>query len=842
MMTSESTATMQNEEPLSIDALADTLALSFDSLTPEEQGALGLIWAALHVANGVNDRNYTRPLVTAYVHLVLPKVSPSRVRRLIDRAKEFGGADELQRIYSGDEVRKAFPPQLLLCSLIHLLPPSGTNARPAWGTIDQISDFFEIPQRFADSVNGWKTRSAGDEVTQGIEELKKRWANLNKVSKAVADMLAPVEEHYSERDFLEVRQQVRDQLDQIEPLLQELHVTKTLREELKDYLQNDRFRLAVMGEFKRGKSTLINALLESADVMPAARLPCTSALTEIRYGAEQTFEVSHNRGYPGTFKPQDRETFEGGVAQAAETRYSRDEAEEVATSIPHWRVCLPSPFLEQSAISLIDSPGLGEDYARDQLTKLEVKRADAAILVFIPDQLASLDELELIEEMDTKASDLFVVVNKSDYVPEEEWPELKQHALKKIGEVTDVFSEDRLVFLSAKEAEDAVRSGRKDDPWLERLNSFRDQVSQRLLERIGIIKMGVLRRKTVHLVENSVTEMTHQIESRRKLLEKIEGLENARTASEQQYENAVLSVELATNTLSESKATKEQLKESFQQLLPELTKHLQDKKGEWSSKRSAMLSPKKFAKEIAEQAQKDLTQFIQAWASEDGAMIVGEGVEKQYDEAAKKIEQLLAYLEDSTGIDPESFREQLRSKTFETAFGAQDFTTAGDVVGRSVLTAAISVVVGYIVADIVLYYILGVISGFLNPILLAAAVVAAIPAAIFGGRFIEGSIKNKIIELLDEKLRKGKAREAIDRGIDQAVDDVFRQISTGFKRSAEDLLQEARFQRERTQKELEEFIDKVGNSPNAKRKELRRLEALAEQAEQKLEELNSCVQ
>ena len=45
----------------------------------------------------------------------------------------------------------------------------------------------------------------------------------------------------------------------------------------------DRFNLVVLGEFKRGKSTLINALLER-DILPVGVVPLTSVVTAIGAG------------------------------------------------------------------------------------------------------------------------------------------------------------------------------------------------------------------------------------------------------------------------------------------------------------------------------------------------------------------------------------------------------------------------------------------------------------------------------------------------------------------------------------------------------------------------------
>jgi hypothetical protein len=57
----------------------------------------------------------------------------------------------------------------------------------------------------------------------------------------------------------------------------------------------DRFNLVVLGEFKRGKSTLINALLER-DVLPTGVVPLTSVVTAIGAGDRDQLIVRYADG------------------------------------------------------------------------------------------------------------------------------------------------------------------------------------------------------------------------------------------------------------------------------------------------------------------------------------------------------------------------------------------------------------------------------------------------------------------------------------------------------------------------------------------------------------------
>ena len=129
--------------------------------------------------------------------------------------------------------------------------------------------------------------------------------------------------------------------------------------------------------------------------------------------------------------------------------------------MPYWRVFVPSAFLAGASVAVIDSPGLGEDYARDFISRAEAERADAAILVFDINQVASMDELDLIERMKAKAGDILVVINRADSQPEERWERVRQHAIRQVRSRTTAIADDRFVMLSAARAETALRAAQR---------------------------------------------------------------------------------------------------------------------------------------------------------------------------------------------------------------------------------------------------------------------------------------------------------------------------------------------------------------------------------------------
>jgi GTPase SAR1 family protein len=54
--------------------------------------------------------------------------------------------------------------------------------------------------------------------------------------------------------------------------------------------KEQKFSIAVVGEFKRGKSTFINALL-GKEILPSDVLPCSATLNRVTYGFEPRVEL-----------------------------------------------------------------------------------------------------------------------------------------------------------------------------------------------------------------------------------------------------------------------------------------------------------------------------------------------------------------------------------------------------------------------------------------------------------------------------------------------------------------------------------------------------------------------
>ncbi len=211
-------------------------------------------------------------------------------------------------------------------------------------------------------------------------------------------------------------------------------------EALAQRVTEGRFYVACIGQFKRGKSTLLNALLGDR-ILPAGVLPLTTVPTIVRYGTSRHARVRFEGGPWTDIAPEDL------------TRYVTEELNpENKKGVVGVEVFSPSPLLADG-ICFVDTPGLGSVFAGNTAaTHAFIPHIDAAIVVVGADPPIAGDELALVSVIGKEVRNLVIVMNKADRTSDQE-REIARSFTKKmlekqlgrfVGPIYEVSAEERL--------------------------------------------------------------------------------------------------------------------------------------------------------------------------------------------------------------------------------------------------------------------------------------------------------------------------------------------------------------------------------------------------------------
>ena len=145
------------------------------------------------------------------------------------------------------------------------------------------------------------------------------------------------------------------------------------------------FYVAVVGEFKRGKSTLLNALL-GQNILPTDVTPTTATVNIIRYSDEPILIVHYADGSSESRTLTRAALFEF----TAEANFNPDSLEYV-------EVGLPSPILVNGLV-LVDTPGVNDLNAhRSEVVYKFLPRSDALIFLLSATQPVTQSEIDFLK-------------------------------------------------------------------------------------------------------------------------------------------------------------------------------------------------------------------------------------------------------------------------------------------------------------------------------------------------------------------------------------------------------------------------------------------------------------
>jgi len=174
-------------------------------------------------------------------------------------------------------------------------------------------------------------------------------------------------------------------------------------------LDRGRFQLAAVGQFKRGKSSLLNALL-GQPVLPVGVVPLTAVPCFIAHDPRLTMAVS----FAGRDTLEARFDDAQALRDALADYVTETDNPHNAKQVTRVDIGLPSPLLADG-LTVIDTPGIGSAERHNSAAALAaLPECDAALFVFSPDPPLSEAELDYLRAVAVNAALILPVLTKAD--------------------------------------------------------------------------------------------------------------------------------------------------------------------------------------------------------------------------------------------------------------------------------------------------------------------------------------------------------------------------------------------------------------------------------------------
>lgn len=209
----------------------------------------------------------------------------------------------------------------------------------------------------------------------------------------------------------------------------DVETIKKALQDLYNRLQMPGCRLAFVGEFNRGKSTLLNRILERP-LLPVRVLPTTSTLTSLVPGTPEQMDVYFPDGH------HEQRSLE---AAAWDDLIADDQQRHMQAVFPNVRITLDAPWLRAIDVEMIDTPGAGDlNERRTALISEVLSQCDAVVLLVSAVLPLSLTEATFLEQevLGRHIPRVLVVVSMLDTIAKDQQTLVLAEVKKRVARIS----------------------------------------------------------------------------------------------------------------------------------------------------------------------------------------------------------------------------------------------------------------------------------------------------------------------------------------------------------------------------------------------------------------------
>ncbi|MBK1704303.1 hypothetical protein CKO40_07015 [Halochromatium glycolicum] len=253
---------------------------------------------------------------------------------------------------------------------------------------------------------------------------------------------------------------------------------------LRERLQQNRYRVLVVGEAKRGKSSFINALI-GRPLLPTDVDIATSQVFLVNKAAEEDYRVRFEDDTVKEIAATELEHYGSQVLADQESTPSLDQ-------VIRWiEVDVPVRFLPDG-VSVLDTPGLGSLYAAHSLiTQRFLPQADAVIYVLTSSEPLGQRDLETIGAILDITPNVLFIQTRIDRFAREAWQEVQARNEQVLREeLGDKLTDPRVWPISCTLLMKAAETGDEDYEVLSRHRELAAELKAFLFRVAGLSRVA----------------------------------------------------------------------------------------------------------------------------------------------------------------------------------------------------------------------------------------------------------------------------------------------------------------------------------------------------------------
>ncbi len=177
-------------------------------------------------------------------------------------------------------------------------------------------------------------------------------------------------------------------------------------------VENPPIDIAILGQFKAGKSSFINSLV-GKDVLPVGVIPVTTVIARLQYGQKQRAVVRYFDGRVSEIDMSEIHKF----TSEAENQSNQRNVEVVDIELPALK--------DYIGLRLVDTPGMGSVFKYHMETSENwLPQVGTAILAISADRPLAGNDVQLIRELTSHTPNIVLLLTKTDLLSTEQQNEI----------------------------------------------------------------------------------------------------------------------------------------------------------------------------------------------------------------------------------------------------------------------------------------------------------------------------------------------------------------------------------------------------------------------------------